>query len=123
MSDRNRSLAIRWFEEVWNLRSDAMIDQMLGPQSVGHMEGIDVVGPTEFKSVRAALLKAFPDLRAIVEATATDGDNVVVRWSATGTHRGPCFGIEATGTSVAFRGMTWFVLKDGRLIEGWDSWN
>jgi predicted ester cyclase len=87
MSDRNRSLAIRWFEEVWNVRGHTIIDQMLAPEAIGHMVGIDVVGPTEFKKVRTQLLEAFPDLRVVVEATAADGDNVVVRWNAIGTHR------------------------------------
>ncbi len=123
MTDRNRSLAIRWFEEVWNVRSEVIIDQMLGLEAVGHMEGTDVVGPAEFKKVRAQLLEAFPDLRVVVEATAADGDNVVVRWNARGTHRGSGFGIEPTGTPVAFRGMTWFVMKAGRFVEGWDAWN
>jgi predicted ester cyclase len=107
MTDLNRSLAIRWFEEVWNVRGEAIIDQMLGPEAVGHLEGIDVVGPAEFKKVRAQLLEAFPDLSVAVEATAVDGDNVVVRWNARGTHLGSGFGIEATGTPVAFRGMTY----------------
>jgi len=123
MKDQNRALAIRWFEEVWNVRSEAIIDQMLGPQAVGHMEGIEVVGPAEFKKVRAQLLEAFPDLHVTVEATAADGDNVVVRWNATGTHRGSGLGIEATGAPVVFRGMTWFVMKAGRFAEGWDAWN
>jgi len=123
MKDQNRALAIRWFEEVWNVRSEAIIDQMLGPQAVGHMEGIEVVGPAEFKKVRAKLLEAFPDLHVSVEATAADGDNVVVRWNATGTHRGSGLGIEATGAPVVFRGMTWFVMKAGRFAEGWDAWN
>jgi predicted ester cyclase len=63
-----------------------------------------VAGPAEFKKVRAQLLEAFPDLRMVVEATAADGDNVVVRWNARGTHRGSGFGIEATGTPVVFSG-------------------
>ena len=123
MSELNRSFAVRWFEEVWNLRSEGIIDQLIGPGAVGHLEGLDVVGPEEFKRVRAQLLEAFPDLRVAVEATAVDGDNVVVRWNAKGTHRGTAFGIEAMGTPVAFRGMTWFVIKAGRFTEGWDAWN
>src|SRR5580658_4492679 len=123
MTDRNRSLAIRCFEVVWNVRSEAIIDQLLGPETVSHMEGIEVVGPAKFKKVRAQLLEAFPDLRVAVEATAVDGDNVVVRWNARGTHRGSGFGIEATGVPVTFRGMTWFVMKADRFVEGWDAWN
>jgi predicted ester cyclase len=123
MTEQNRALAIRWFEQVWNVRDEAIIDQVMGPQALGHMEGIDVVGPAEFKKVRDLLLQAFPDLRVTVEATAADRDNVVVRWNATGTHRGSGFGIEATGKPVAFRGMTWFVMKERRFVEGWDAWN
>jgi predicted ester cyclase len=123
MTEQNRKLAVRWFEEVWNRQSEATIDEIMAPNSVGHMEGIEVVGPQEFKNVRATLLKAFPDLQLTVEATAADGDAVVARWRATGTHRGPVFGIEGTGAQVAFKGMTWLVIKRGQLVEGWDAWN
>lgn len=123
MSDQNRALAIRWFERVWNARDEAFIDEVMGPGAIGHMEGVDVVGPSEFKKVRKQLLQAFPDLRLTVEATVADGDNVVVRWNAAGTHQGNAFGLEATGAPVVFRGMTWFVIRAGRFVEGWDAWN
>lgn len=123
MSEENRRLATRWFEEVWNARREAMIDEVMRPDSLGHMEGKDVLGPNEFKTQRAALLAAFPDLSVVVEATAADGDVVVVRWKAKGTHLGQGFGIRATGAPIAFRGMTWFVIRAGRFIEGWDAWN
>ena len=47
----------------------------------------------------------------------------VVRWRAAGTHLGEGFGIRATRTAVAFRGMTWQRIVDGRIVEGWDAWN
>ena len=123
MTEQNRKLAERWFEEVWNRKNETIIDQIMAPNAIGHMEGVEAVGPQEFKNVRTALLKAFPDLQVTVEATATDADVVVARWRASGTHRGPLFGIEATDTQVTFRGMTWFVIKQGKLVEGWDAWN
>jgi len=123
MSEENRRLATRWFEEVWNARREAMIDEVIRPDSLGHMEGKDVLGPIEFRTQRAALLEAFPDLSVVVEATTAEGDVVVVRWKAGGTHLGQASGIPATGTPVAFRGMTWFVIRAGRFIEGWDAWN
>jgi predicted ester cyclase len=123
MSEENRCLAIRWFEEVWNARREGIIDEVMTPSSIGHMEGKDVIGPGEFKTQRAELLAAFPDFRVTVEATAADGDVVVVRWSACGTHLGQGLGVQATGARVAFRGMTWIVIRAGRFIEGWDAWN
>ena len=123
MIERNRSLARRWFEEVWNRRLAATVDELLAPEAVGHMEGVEVVGPTVFHKVRSALLVAFPDLQITVEDTVAEGDNVVLRWRATGTHLGEGFGIRATRAAIDFRGMTWQRIVGGRIVEGWDAWN
>ena len=123
MIERNRALALRWFEEVWNRKLAATVDELLAPESVGYMEGVKVVGPADFHKVRSELLAAIPDLRIIVEDTVAEGDNVVVRWGATGTHLGEGFGIPATRAAIAFRGMTWQRIVDGRIVEGWDTWN
>ncbi len=55
--------------------------------------------------------------------TATDGDHVVVRLGARGTHRGDGLGMLPTNRSVDFRGMTWLTFNNGVVVEGWDSWN
>src|SRR5262245_17781998 len=123
MSEINRTLALRWFEEVWNRRLEATIDELMATHCVGHMEGIEINGPQEFKQARSALLVAFPDLNITVEGTVAEGDMVVVRWRAAGSHRGEGFGLMATEAPVAFRGMTWLIMTGGRIVEGWDAWN
>ena len=123
MSERNRLLALRWFDEVWNRRLIATIDELIAPGGVGYLEGAVVKGADEFKVARSALLAAFPDLRVTVEESVVEGDNVVIRWNATGTHRGESFGLHATNVLVSFRGMTWQRFSNGRIVEGWDSWN
>ena len=119
----NRALAVRWFHEVWGERRTETIDELFPPHAIGHTEVSDFQGPAEFKSGREALLDAFPDMSVEVEATAADGDHVVVRWRVRGTHLGAGLGMPATGRPVNFRGMTWLTFKDGVIIEGWDSWN
>jgi steroid delta-isomerase-like uncharacterized protein len=123
MSSANAALARRWFEEVWNQRRTQTIDDLLAPEGVGHLEGQETRGPEPFKAARAALLGAFPDLRVTVEATLAEGDDVVVRWSAAGTHQGDQLGVPASGRRARFRGMTWLRFNRGRIVEGWDSWN
>lgn len=123
MSETNRAVALRWMNEVWNERREETIDELLTADSVGHMEGGDTRGPEEFRKARLALLDAFPDLHVDVEATVCEGDSVVVRWRVTGTHTGDGLGFRATGSRVAFRGITWLVIRGGRFVEGWDSWN
>ena len=119
----NRDLAKRWFEEVWNLRRAETVDELMSPESVGYMEGGVVRGPGDFKAARAALLYAFPDLQVTVEDTVAEGDKVVVRWSASGRHSGPGLGFPASGREASFRGMTWLIFSNGKIVQGWDSWN
>ena len=123
MANTNADLARRWFEEVWNRRRDATVHELLHPAGVGHLEGADAQGPGEFLAARAALLDALPDLRVTVEATVSEGSEVVVRWSASGMHCGDGLGIPASSRRASFRGMTWLRFADGQIVEGWDSWN
>ncbi len=119
----NKAQSLRWFEQVWNQRNADTIFAMLGPDAVGHLEHGDLVGPEAFAQVHQAILAAFPDLHVTVEGAVAEGDDVVVHWSATATHRGEFFGVAPTGKQVRFRGMTWHRYREGRLVEGWDSWN
>ena len=123
MSAHNRALAARWFDDVWNRRLTTTIDELMAPDAVGHMEGAEVRGPDEFKAAREVLVGAFPDLQVVVEDVLSDDKHAVVRWRATGTHRGDHFGFPASLKPVTFRGLTWLTIKDGRIVEGWDAWN
>jgi predicted ester cyclase len=123
MSVQNRDLSRRWFEEVWNERRSATIGELMSPEGIGHMESGDVQGVEPFKRVRDEFLAALPDLKFEIEGIVSDGDDVVVRWSATGTHTGAGLGLEPTHQPIAIRGMTWHRFKDGVLVEGWDGWN
>jgi steroid delta-isomerase-like uncharacterized protein len=119
----NALLARRWFQEVWNERKDATVTELLDPKIVGFMEGLDVRSPADFLKARAGLLDAFPDLTVTVDDVVSEGDNVVVRWSASGTHKGAGLGIPPSKRGVSFRGMSWIVFSNGRIVKGWDSWN
>jgi steroid delta-isomerase-like uncharacterized protein len=119
----NSQLARKWFDEVWNQRKESTVHELLHPDIVGHMEGLEVRSPADYVQARAALLDGIPDLRVTVEAVIGEGDSVAVRWSATGTHRGPGLGLAPSFRPAQFRGMTWMVFSDGRIVEGWDSWN
>ena len=108
---------------MWNRRRSATIEELLGPECVGHLESGDVHGIDAFKRFHAEFLGAFPDLHVSVEAVVGDGDEVVIRWRAAGCHSGNGLGFDATHQQVTLRGMTWHRYQDGKLVEGWDSWN
>jgi predicted ester cyclase len=124
MPHDNIALVRRWFEEIWNQRRPDVIDELLTGESVCHAEDGPIRGPGEFKERQYdPFTSAFPDLRVAVEAIIGQDDVVVVRWSAAGTHSGDGLGFRATRASVSFRGLTWVHVRDGKMVEGWQSSN
>lgn len=117
------TLGRRWFEEVWNRRSDAAIDELLSHDSQGHVEGGEYRGPAGFRQMRDLFLGALPDIRIEIEDVIAAGDRAAVRWHAHGTHGGDGFGFEATKLPVSFRGTTWLRVEEGKIVEGYDTWN
>jgi predicted ester cyclase len=73
---------------------------------MGRMESGDGHGVEPFKRVRDDFLTALPDLKIEIDGIVCDGDDVVVRWSATGTHTGAGLGLEPTHEPIAIRGIT-----------------
>ena len=43
-SDENRRTTIQFFEEVWNVRRDQTIDDVLHPSLTAHMQGAEFTG-------------------------------------------------------------------------------
>jgi predicted ester cyclase len=54
----------------------------------------------------AAYRRAFPDAQSSVEDQVAEGDKVVTRWRARGTHRGALGPIPATDREFEINGVT-----------------
>ena len=122
MSEANKQLLRRWFEEVWNQRKESAIEDMLTPGCRVHGLGGDAVliGPEGFKTFHRTFCGAFPDLRVTVDDTIAEGDKVAIRWTATMTHLGDGLGFPPSGKKVSLEGSTIAVIKDGKIDEGWN---
>ncbi|MFY0533153.1 ester cyclase [Nannocystis pusilla] len=76
-------------------------------------------GPAGFRQVAAVFHAAFPDFEETAEDVIAEGDRVVLRWTARGTHRGEFLGVAPTGREIGFSGMAVFRVADGMLVESW----
>lgn len=124
MSEANIALVRRWFDEVWNLRRDQTIDELITSESVCMTDEGPMRGPDEFRERQyAPLLTAFPDIQVEVESAIAQDDQVVVRWNATGIHSGDGLGFPRTNERVTIRGISWVQVRDGKLMEGWQNSN
>ncbi len=124
MNSNPAEIAKRWFLEVWNERADHLIPELMADNSIGHLEGGQTVrGHDEFRSFQGAILSMLPDLKVDVLRCIADGEDACVLWEASGKHTGGGLGFAPTQRLVRFRGTTWFRIVEGRIVEGWDSWN
>jgi len=71
----------------------------------------------DFRDFTAHVLQAFPDMKVNIQSIIAEGDTVVVRWTATGTHRGELLGTRATGRVVPMTNVDIFTLKDGKIVS------
>jgi steroid delta-isomerase-like uncharacterized protein len=123
MSEANKLLLNRWFEQVWNQKSEAAIDEMFGQQGKSHgfpePESI-LVGPEAFKGVHRTFCGAFPDVHVDVDEVIAEGDHVAVRWKVSMTHLGDHLGFPASGKKVTMPGSTFVIVKGGKIAEGYN---
>jgi steroid delta-isomerase-like uncharacterized protein len=124
--EENVALMKRWFQEVWNEGRKETIFELLAENAVGHgqmEDGSEIRGPAGFMPLFERLRGAFPDIKIVVEQAFGVEDQVVVRWSATMTHRGDDLGVPASGKTVRLGGVTMVRIRDGQVVEGWDNWD
>jgi steroid delta-isomerase-like uncharacterized protein len=116
----------RWFEEVWNQGRESSIDELLSADGVAHGLGDseqDVHGPEEFKPFVANIRGALPDTHISIDDFLADGDRVAVRVTLQGTHTGQGFGVPPTGRKVSIQGIVIVRFVNGRIMEGWNSYD
>lgn len=115
MNAGNETVIRRWFQEVWNERRDAAIEELSHPECVGHHDGRPPLSIACFREFRSALLERLPDARVEVEEVVSDGDKVAARWR--------CRGVSPGGAPVEFTGMTWLRVAGGQIVEAWDAFD
>jgi steroid delta-isomerase-like uncharacterized protein len=123
MSAENKALVSRWFEEVWTNGRAELIEELLAADSSVYGLGPDLHGAAAFKPFYAAYRTAFPDVAVRIDDVIAEGDIVAARWTATGTHQGDGLGFPATGKKVRFTGMVFVRVANGKMIEGWNSFD
>ena len=124
--EENVNLMRRWFEEVWNQGNTQTVRDLLAPDAIGSgqlEDGTNLRGPAGFVPFVERIRGAFPDIKIVVEDAFGSADKVVVRWSATMTHRGDHLGMPSTGKGVRLTGITIARIVGKQIVEGWDNWD
>ncbi len=125
MSENNKAIVRRLFEELWNQGNLSVADQLFTPNYTDHDSSSPDFGHgPESERKRVTLYRnAFPDLHLTIEDLIAEGDTVMARWSCHGTHKGDLNGIAPTGKQFTISGVTVARLLNGKLAEAYVNWD
>ena len=125
MSEPNKATSRRVVDEIFTGGKFEAIDECFDPGYVGYdvASPEPVRGPQGVKEQAQGYRTAFPDVQMTIEDQVAEGDRVVTRWTARGTHQGELFGIDPTGKQVTITGVTIDRFSGGKIVESWDTWD
>ena len=127
MSEENKQLIRRWFEEVWNNGRAEAIEEMFDENGIAHGLSDDpaspIRGPREFKPFHTLFREAFPNMMIVVEDMVAEGDKVAARCSVRAKHEGDFLGRAATESPVEFTGIAIVRIEYGKIVEAWNNFD
>lgn len=143
--EENKANVRRWVEEVWSsqdgLRS---IEELVEPDMIADDTDPHTMTVRDIAQAMRLFRAAFPDWQAKTGAVVAEGEEVMLRWTAHGTHTGTMQGIAAreaiaevpgsaaprplllvppTGRRVTIEGACHFTFRDGKVLSFWVLWD
>lgn len=120
--EANKALVAAYFQTIWNEgrfdEESRFVDQDVivhAPPITGIPSGI--AGPL---AIVGTFRAALPDIHLVNDDLFGEGDTVIQRWTARGTHTGePLFGAPASGAPLTMTGINEFRIAEGRIVERW----
>ncbi len=113
-TEQNKAVVRRFMTEVLTGRNVGLADELLAPNYVNRLMGMDLAG---FKAMGAGLGKALTGIRIEIENLVAEGDAVVARWKMEAIHTGSLMGESPTGKKISARGLTFYRLANGKIVE------
>jgi steroid delta-isomerase-like uncharacterized protein len=126
MSEENKAIARRSGQIIINASQDTLKDtlaEVYPDDVIWHEADGDIVGIEGVAQFVSMIRSAIPDLDIRLEDDMAEGDKVVTRWIASGTHQGELMGIAPTGSQVTFTGITIHRIEDAKIVEEWSNWD
>jgi len=105
-TEENKDVVRRFITEVLVGGQLDRLDELAAPTYVNRSFGVDLEA---FKGMLAVLADALPERRFDIDELIAEGEVVVARF--TGEMR------DASGKAIPFRGLTYYRVVEGRIVE------
>jgi len=121
MSEENKELERRMYEEIYNKKNLGAVEQFYATDWVCHpsLPGVPP-GLDGMKQRMKHDYLALPDMQVKLEDMLAEGDKIACRWTATGTHKGEFMGMPPTNKQVTITGVHIDRIAGGKIVETWN---
>ncbi len=117
--EQNKRLVRRHYEEVLSQKRLSIIEDLYADSIQIGDEGN--MPRAQFSEMAGMMTTIFPDIQVTVRDQMAEGDKVVSRWTATGTHQGDFLGMAPTGKRVTVKAIHIHQIKEGRICALWEE--
>jgi predicted ester cyclase len=119
---RNKEIVDVYIQELFTKGDLDAVDRYLHPDYVDHDPPIPGApsGPEGMRRAAALFRQALPDWHSDLAQLVAEGDLVVERFRASGTHTGgPLMGVPPTGRTLVLDGINIFRIEGDKIVERW----
>lgn len=113
--------AYKAVSDAWDAGKSDEFDKYITENSIDHnaMPG-QKPGLAGMKEFAKGMKVAYPDMKSTIEDMRVDGDNLIVRFTMSGTNSGPMMGMPATNKKLTnIMGIDWLKWENGKFTEHW----
>jgi steroid delta-isomerase-like uncharacterized protein len=121
----NKQIAHRFMDECWNLgKMDSLHELVEGDCRIHDPVFPSLTcGASNLSRHIAMCRNGFPDMHFTVDDTIAERNEVVIHWTARGTHRGQYLGMQPTNRRAEVSGTSIFRIENSMIVEMWADWN
>jgi predicted ester cyclase len=124
--EENKALIRRYYEEIDAAAKDnrgaSFLDDFVAPTFVNHDPPPGFTPDLEgLKRANDHFLAAAPDGYHVVEDMIAEGEKVMTRLSAYGTHTGELFGVPPSDKRVSMTAIAIHRIENGKIVEHWSE--
>jgi len=121
----NKQMVHRFMDECWNLGKMESLHEMVARDCRIHDPAFPSLtsGSESLARHIAVCRNGFPDMYFTIDDTIAERNEVVIHWTASGTHRGEFLGVQATNRNASVSGTSIFRIDDSMIVEMWADWN
>ena len=118
--EQNKKIMARMIEEVWNEGNLAVADELFAPDHTSPSAPQLPPGSDGVKILVKMFREAMPDYHMQIDLMVADDNQVVARFTQSGTHTGgDLMGMKASNRKATWTEIGVLKIKDGKIAESW----